>query len=174
VPPLDTVKKFFKEWILPFGLEILVLLFLLKYVFTFVVVPTGSMIPTIDEKSILFTTRIHNVEKVQRGDILVFESEELHETLIKRLIGLPGETVVVDDEGKVTVDGVPLDEPYVVYPSDRSGEFHVPEGCYLFFGDNRKGSNDARRWDDPYIPGDKIIAKARFTLWPLPNFGVLR
>ena len=47
VPPLDTVKKFFKEWILPFGLEILVLLFLLKYVFTFVAVPTGSMIPTI-------------------------------------------------------------------------------------------------------------------------------
>ena len=171
---MDTVKKFFKEWILPFGLEILVLLFLLKYVFTFVVVPTGSMIPTIDEKSILFTTRIHNVEKVQRGDILVFESEELHETLIKRLIGLPGETVVVDDEGKVTVDGVLLDEPDGVCQSDRSGEFHVPEGCYLFFGDNRKGSNDARRWDDPYIPGDKIIAKARFTLWPLPNFGVLR
>ncbi|MDD2955669.1 MAG: signal peptidase I [Oscillospiraceae bacterium] len=170
---METAKKIFKEWILPFGLEIIVLLVLLKFVFTFTVIPSGSMIPTIDEKSILFTTYIHNVEKLQRGDIVVFESEELDETLIKRLIGLPGETVIVDGEGRVTIDGVPLEEPYVVYPSDRSGEFHIPEGCYLFFGDNRRSSRDARMWDDPYIPADKIIAKAQFTLWPFQNFGML-
>ena len=81
-----------------------------------VLVPSGSMLPTIQKNSVLFCTYIHDVSKVERGQILVFESDELGKTLIKRLIGLPGETVSIREDGSIAVDGQVLDESYVVYP----------------------------------------------------------
>lgn len=166
-------KGFLREWVLPFGLEILVLLFVIRFLFFFVIVPSGSMIPTIDKASVLFATRVHHPEKLQRGDIVVFDSDELGITLVKRLVGLPGDHVVLDDRGKMTLNGEPVEEDYVFYPSALSADFTVPEGHYLFLGDNRSGSNDARMWDEPYIPGEKITGKALFTLWPVANFGFL-
>ena len=167
-------KKLWKEWILPLGVEVLVIVFLLKVVFMLVLVPSGSMLPTIQKNSVLFCAYLHNMDKVERGQILVFDSEELGKTLIKRLIGLPGETVVIREDGSITVDGQPLEEPYVVYPQmGQEMEFEVPEGHYLFLGDNRAGSEDARYWEEPFIPAEKIKARARFTLWPLSRFGGL-
>lgn len=169
----ERLQQLWKGWILPFGVEILVLLFVIKFLFFFVVVPSGSMIPTIDSASVLFATRVHNPEKLQRGDIVVFRSDELNLTLVKRLIGLPGDHVVLDDQGKMILNGQPVEEKYVFYKSNLSADFTVPEGCYLFLGDNRSGSNDARMWDEPYIEGEKIQGKAWFTLWPVANFGML-
>lgn len=171
--PEEKWKKFWKGWVLPFGIEILVLLFVIKVLFFFVVVPSGSMIPTIDTASILFATRVHDPSTLERGDIVVFESDELGLTLVKRLVGLPGDTVVLDSSGKMTRNGEPVEEPYVFYKSGLSAKFEVPEGCYLFLGDNRSGSNDARMWEQPYIPGEKICGKAQFTIWPVMNFGGL-
>ena len=94
--------------------------------------------------------------------------------LIKRCIGLPGETVDIDDDGQVYIDGELLNEEYVVYHSGVSGHFEVPEGSYFFLGDNRSGSLDARFWEDPYIPAEKVYGQAHFTLWPLDNFGPLK
>lgn len=168
------LEKFLREWVIPFGVEVLALLFIIKFLFFFVVVPSGSMIPTIDKASILFATRVHDPEKLRRGDIVVFDSDELGLTLVKRLVGLPGDHVVLDEKGKMTLNGEPVEEPYVFYPSAMAADFTVPEGHYLFLGDNRSGSNDARMWNEPYIAGEKISGKARFTLWPVANFGVLR
>lgn len=175
--PQDPKSKFnrlLKDWILPFGIEISIIVLLIKFVFFFSYVPTGSMIPTIAEKSWLFALRTHNVEKtVERGDILVFENEETGTTLIKRLIGLPGEFIEIID-GVVYIDGEKLEEDYVVFPSYENRTFQVPEGEYLFLGDNRNGSYDARMWNDPYIPADAITGKAVFTILPFRNFGVLK
>ena len=132
------------------------------------------MIPTIDTASILFATRVHQPENLQRGDIVVFDSDELGITLVKRLVGLPGDHVVLDENGRMTLNGEPVEEPYVFHKDSRTADFTVPEGHYLFLGDNRSGSNDARMWSQPYIPGEKISGHARFTLWPVENFGVLR
>ena len=85
-----------------------------------------------------------------------------------------GDHVVIDDTGALTINDEPYEEPYVKFISRQSGEFQVPEGCYLFFGDNRSGSLDARNWEQPYIPAEKITGKAIFTLWPFENFGVLK
>lgn len=172
---MEKFKRVMKEWILPFAIEILVVLLLIKFVFFFATVPTGSMIPTINKGDWIFTTRMYQPEKhVKRGDILVFRSDELDMTLIKRVVGLPGESVEVKSDGSVYIDGEKLDEPYVKNPSDKTGVFQVPEGCYLFFGDNRAGSFDAREWENPYIPADKIIGHALFKLWPLTQMGVLK
>lgn len=174
---MDNQEKFrriMKEWVIPVVLEVLVVLFFVKNVAFLIRVPTGSMIPTIDEKSWLVATRVHNPEKrVERGDIIAFYSDEMDKMLIKRCIGLPGETVDIDDDGQVYINGELLEEEYVVYPSGESGHFEVPEGCYFFLGDNRSGSIDARFWENPYIPAEKIYGQAHFTLWPLDNFGPL-
>lgn len=169
----ERMKNIIKGWVIPFGIEILVLLFVIKVLFFFVVVPSGSMIPTIDEASILFATRVHDPTTLERGDIVVFQSDELGITLVKRLIGLPGDTVILDKEGKLSINGERVEEPYVFYKAAVSGKFQVPEGHYLFLGDNRSGSNDARVWKQPYISGEKICGKAQFTIWPVANFGKL-
>ena len=157
-----TFKRFYKEWILPFGLEILALFLIVKFVLFVPIVPSGSMEPTIAEHSALIALRVHHLEKLQRGDIVVFTAQtpELEgTTLIKRLIGLPGGEVQPED--------------YVVYQYAIPGEYDVPEGCYLFMGDNRANSLDSRYWSYPYVSADAIQGRAVFTLFPFGNFGKL-
>ena len=136
-------------------------------------VPTGSMETTIPVGAQVVTTRIFNKDNIERGDIVVFNSDELGIVLIKRCIGLPGDEIVFDGSGRVYVNGAVLDEPYVSSRSDFEGEFSVPEDCYFFVGDNRAGSLDARFWDEPYIHKSEVKGKARFVLFPFSNFGIL-
>lgn len=171
-----TFKRFYKEWILPFGLEILALFLIVKFVLFVPIVPSGSMEPTIAEHSALIALRVHHLEKLQRGDIIVFTAQtpELEgTTLIKRLIGLPGDHVEIDESGAVTINGEVQPEDYVVYQYAIPGEYDVPEGCYLFMGDNRANSLDSRYWSYPYVSADAIQGRAVFTLFPFSNFGKL-
>lgn len=172
-----TWKRLWKEWILPFGLEILALLLIVKFIFFIAIVPSGSMEPTIQERSALFTLRVHDLEKLERGDIIVFEAEtpELAgTTLIKRLIGLPGDHVEIDENGAMTINGEVQSEDYVVYQYAIPSVFDVPEGHYLFMGDNRANSLDSRYWSDPYVSAESIQGRAVFTLFPFSHFGKLR
>lgn len=169
-----TLKRLFKEWIIPFGAEILAVVLIVKFVAFFTFVPTGSMEKTIPTKSCVISTRLYDPEKnVKRGDIIVFDSDEQGITLVKRCIGLPGDRVEVKSDGTLYINGELYEEPYALPYGGYSGEFEVPAGHYLFFGDNRPGSNDARYWDEPYISEEKLIGKARFLLWPLGSFGTL-
>ena len=172
-----TWKRLWKEWILPFGLEILALLLIVKFIFFIAIVPSGSMEPTIQERSALFTLRVHDLEKLERGDVIVFEAEtpELAgTTLIKRLIGLPGDHVEIDENGVMTINGDVQSEDYVVYQYAIPSVFDVPEGYYLFMGDNRANSLDSRYWSDPYVSAESIQGRAVFTLFPFSHFGKLR
>ena len=172
-----TWKRLWKEWILPFGLEILALLLIVKFIFFIAIVPSGSMEPTIQERSALFTLRVHDLEKLEGGDVIVFEAEtpELAgTTLIKRLIGLPGDHVEIDENGVMTINGEVQSEDYVVYQYAIPSVFDVPEGYYLFMGDNRANSLDSRYWSDPYVSAESIQGRAVFTLFPFSHFGKLR
>ena len=90
--------------------------------------------------------------------------------MIKRLIGLPGDEVVIND-GRVTVNGETLEENYIGTVDNYSGEFTVPEGKYFFLGDNRYWSLDSRYWDEPYIDGSEIKGKAQIKVYPWKDFG---
>ena len=96
--------------------------------------------------------------------------------LIKRVIGLPGETVELRD-GKVFIDGEELDEPYLpegtrTDPADPSRDtFVVPDDCVFVMGDNRGASRDARYWQHPCVPEGDIVGKAFIRIWPLSVFG---
>ncbi len=166
------VKNFFKDWIVPILAALAIAVLINKFIFFNVYVPTGSMIPTINENDKILVTRIYNPENIQRGDIIVFYSEELQETLIKRAIGLPGDHIDIKD-GVVSVNGEVLKEDYVKNNDDFTGSFDVPEGKFFFLGDNRANSNDARLWINSYIDASEIKGEARFRFYPFNNMGTL-
>jgi signal peptidase I len=111
----------------------------------------------------------------QRGEIVVFETPPKAAiacgqggTFVKRLIGLPGETVRVDTQGNVSIDGKRLNDQYVK-PDRRggaSGSWTVPKGEYFFMGDNRRESCDSRTWGT--VPRRNLIGDVFMTYWP-PN-----
>jgi signal peptidase I len=106
----------------------------------------------------------------RRGDIVVIDLPEAGpELLIKRVIGLPGETVSIRG-GHVFIDGEPLSEPYVTSPGGRDlPEQVVPPLHVLVMGDNRQFSNDSRNFGP--VPIDNIIGRAWFSYWPLELLG---
>lgn len=167
------MKNFINEWVVPAVIAIVIVLFLNKFVFILVTVPTGSMETTIMPGDRLYVNKLFDIEDAKRGDILVFRSDELNEKLVKRLIGLPGETVEINEDGQVFINGEKLNEPYVKQAKGEGRTFTVPQGSYFFLGDNRPISVDARYWTNPYIPEDKIIGKATFRFFPLNRIGKL-
>ena len=166
--------KFLKDWIIPAAIAIILGVLINKFLFFNVNVPTSSMYPTITPGDRIFSMRIHRPSSIERGDILVFHSKELNKDLIKRVIGLPGETVEVQSDGRVYINGEYLEENYVSSFSDITGTFTVPEDCYLFLGDNRGNSIDARLWKNPYIPFEEIQGEGKFIIFPFDRFGKLK
>jgi len=164
-------KCFIKDWLLPIIVAIILVTLINKLLFYQVKVPSSSMYPTIKVGDKILVTKIYNKGNLKRGDIIVFKSDELKETLIKRLIGLPGDEVIIKDKGKVFINGSEIAEPYVVNMEDLDKNFIVPKNKYLFFGDNRAMSLDARKWKNPYIDSKDIKGKAQFITYPFKRFG---
>ncbi len=171
--PKKTAKQELMEWVKSL-LFFCVLPLTVFWIFCFMaVVPTGSMETTIPTGAQVFTTRVFNKDNIERGDIVVFNSEEVGEVLIKRCIGLPGDNLVFDGSGSLYINGELYYEPYVSSFSAFRGEFNVPEDCYFFCGDNRGASHDARYFVNPYIHKDEVMGKGRFILFPFSDFGIL-
>lgn len=169
-------KAIIKEiisYVVTFAIALAVGLFINRFIISSIHVPTGSMIPTIQINDRLFGNRLAYINsEPERGDIVVFpwpDNEE--ETYIKRIIGLPGETINIID-GKVYINDSeePLEEPYLKEtPYGSFGPYVVPEGCYFVMGDNRNFSKDSRYWQNPYVEGDKIQSKAICVYFPNPR-----
>jgi signal peptidase I len=109
----------------------------------------------------------------QRGEVIIFDPPfESEYPFIKRVIGLPGETVEIKD-GKVFIDGIPLEEEYIMAPPNNlMPATEVPENEYFVLGDNRNSSNDSHNgWT---VPQDNIIGRAWFTYWPPSKLGVVK
>ncbi len=132
-------------------------------------IPSGSMIPTIQEGNRIIGNRLAYINSdPKRGDIVVFYyPDDESQKFIKRIIGLPGETIYITD-GIVYIDGQPLDESeyLTVETYGVSGPFTIPDDCYFMLGDNRNSSNDSRFWVNHFVSRDKIIAKALFCYFP--------
>jgi signal peptidase I len=136
------------------------------------------MMPSLYDQERLFINQFSykfGLGKIQRGDTVVFYyPRETSESYIKRVIGLPGDTVSVDD-GYVIVNGKKLQENYVPpeYRDDRSYPTTVvPPNEYFVLGDHRVSSNDSRAWG--FVPRSYIYGKAVFVFWPLNRIGAVR
>lgn len=168
------VRYYLKEWILPIAIAFLLAMIIHKTLFYLIKIPSGSMRPTIMEGDKILVTRVHDTDKLKRGDIIVFHSDELQLDLIKRLIGLPGDRIEIKENGDLYINGQKQNESYVVNQLGIESKFEVPEGKFLFLGDNRANSKDARLWDKPYISKDKVMGKAQFIVTPVKRFGKLK
>lgn len=105
----------------------------------------------------------------KRYDIVIFQyPDDESQLFIKRVIGLPGETVEIID-GKVYIDGsdTPLDDSFIPEKSIGSfGPYEVPEDSYFMLGDNRNNSKDSRFWENTYVRFDQIVGKAVIRYFP--------
>ena len=125
-------------------------------------VQSHSMTPALRDGALALTRRLWRRTPVRRGDVVVVDSRELGRHVVKRVIGLPGETVAIE-AGRVSINGQPLAQPYASR-SVFTDTFHVPAGHYLLLGDHRDASSDSRTWRDPYVPRKAILG--RIVAWP--------
>lgn len=171
--------KEFLSWVITLVAAVLVALFLKNFVIINATVPTGSMENTILPGDDLIGLRFsYKLSDPKRGDIIIFDfPDNEEEKYVKRIIGLPGETVYIED-AKVYINGSeePLEEPYLKELWTKStGPFYfeVPEDSYFVMGDNRNNSYDSRYWTNTFVKRDKITGKAWAVYFPFRDMGVL-
>jgi signal peptidase I len=130
----------------------------------------SNYVPFVDPGS---DPKVNVFHKPERGDIVVLKDPRNTSTdLIKRVIGLPGETIEIVD-GKVYIDDRLLDEPYIKQPwHDTKQKIAIPPGQYFVMGDNRENSLDSRSSQVGLVPADLIIGKAMLSYWPSSKFGL--
>lgn len=157
-----------------------VTVFLLKeFVIINAFIPSGSMEYTISPGDRVIGNRLAYITREpERGDIVIFKYPDDEEQLfVKRIIGLPGETVTVEDAKVYIGEEQELLEEYYLkeeWITDNGPyTFEIPEGSYLVLGDNRNNSKDARYWNNTYVEADKILGKAVFRYWPFDSIGML-
>jgi signal peptidase I len=172
----STAHKWFFEtryWLRDLILSMLLAFIVIVFLYQPVQVEGTSMMPRLENHERIFINKfVYRFEPIKRGDVVVFWYPlDTSKSYIKRVIGLPGEWVTIQD-GRVLVNGMALPEPYVPpgyldqqsYPSVRVEADH-----YFVLGDHRSSSNDSRTWgtvDRKYIYG-----KAVFVYWPLSQMG---
>jgi len=133
----------------------------------------GSMEPTLREGDLLIFSALG---RVGRGDIIAFHYN--NQVLIKRVIALGGETIDFTDEGNVTINGAPFDEPYLIasFIGDCTIElpYMVPFEQFFVMGDNRLVSSDSRAAAIGSVGDKQIVGKALVRVWPIPRAGRVR
>jgi signal peptidase I len=177
------------------GIPILIVLVVRTFLFGFYVIPSGSMLDTIHEGDRVVTTQlIPGIAKLQRGDVIVFKdpahwlNNEMKtslgqsEYLIKRLIGLPGDTVACDGPGSpITINGVAVDESSYIRPGSDpsiiSFKVKVSAGHVFVLGDNRGNSSDSRYHQDDgesgLVPTKDVVGVGLAIYWPIKNISTM-
>jgi signal peptidase I len=170
------MKRSVREFLILLAIAVVIFVGLRSAVQTFVVYGP-SMEPNFwDEQRLLVSKVVYKIHEPQRGDVIVFHPPDMtRDSYIKRIIGLPGESVTIED-GQVYIhkpDGsvLALDEPYV---KDLARQpyigFPIPDNEYFVLGDNRNNTNDSRNgWE---VPRENIIGKAWLSIWPPDKWGL--
>ncbi len=132
-----------------------------------------SMRPTLqDGEYILINKLAYKLGAPMRGDIVVFVFPvNPQEDLIKRIIGLPGDTITVQG-GVLSINGVVMDEPYINAPPAYNGTWRVSEGELFVLGDNRNDSRDSHQWG--LLPVENVIGRAVVIYWPPKEWQVIK
>lgn len=168
------------------GLYLLIVLCATYLVITFVgqrtVVEGESMETTLSDGDNLIVDKLtYRFNDPERFDIIVFPFQYQEDTYyIKRIIGLPGETVQIDEKGNIYINGEILQESYgreIIFPENVGIAINpivLGEDEYFVMGDNRNNSSDSRTEIVGNIHRDDIIGKAWLRIWPFDKFGVLK
>jgi signal peptidase I len=150
----------------------IILYFLIDTVVGRVRVENISMQPTLHEGQFILVNKLaYRLGDFQRGDVIVFHyPRNPEEDYIKRVIGLPGDSLVIEN-GQVLVNGQVLEEPYIASPPQYANNWEVPEGEVFVLGDNRNQSSDSHSWG--FVPVEYVVGKALVIYWPLDELRIL-
>ena len=167
------------EWIIIIVAALLVALVIKTFLFQAFYIPSESMEPTLKPGDRVLVNKLsYDLHHIHRGDIVVFKRPPAEagnpaiKDLIKRVIGLPGETIE-QRGGRVYINGQPLKESYLPAGTSTTNLRRqvVPAGQYFVMGDNRSNSSDSR-FIGP-IPGSLIVGRAFIRVWPLSSVDLL-
>ena len=170
-PDSVAVLKEIFSYVLILALAVAIAFTINRFVIINANIPTRSMVPAINSDDKLIGFRLaYLFAEPERGDVIVFEHQcyntSENEALIKRVIGIPGDEVLIKD-GILYINGEKVTEDYIAEPMEGNfGPYTVPDNSYFVMGDNRSISDDARYWDNTYVSKDEILAKALFKYSP--------
>ncbi|GAA0298913.1 signal peptidase I [Gracilibacillus halotolerans] len=186
---MTSKKRSWTDWLKLIIILLLILLIVRMFTFNPLIVEGPSMQPTLMNDDRIIVDKISLLFKEpERFDIVVFHTTS-RKNYIKRIIGLPGETIEYKDD-ILYVNNKQVDEPFITSVKDQlplnaryttnftlledipGGYNKVPDGHVFVLGDNRPNSTDSRRLG--YIPTNQITGIARFTYWPLNEFGLIK
>jgi signal peptidase I len=168
------------EWVVIIGAALLAAFLIKTFLIQAFFIPSESMVPTLKKGDRVLVNKLsYRLHDVHRGDIVVFERPPSEPTdpeikdLIKRVIGLPGETISGDNTGHVLINGKRLDEPYLPKGVTTTGlqEYKIPPDHYWVMGDNRGNSKDSRYFSA--IDDGLIVGRAFIRVWPISSIGLL-
>ena len=163
-------------WVRDIILSLLIAAFVIVFLCQPVKVEGTSMLPQLVDEQRIFVSKVsYRFESIERGDVIVFRfPEDPTRSYIKRVVGLPGDTVEIR-EGQVIINGRPYPEPHVPQRY-RDRATHAPQvvadNSYYVLGDHRNTSNDSRTWGT--VDVGFITGKAVFAYWPPDRIGVVR
>ena len=170
-------KKDAREWVVSIVTALLAVLIIRSFLFTIIRVDGTSMTDTLQDNDRLFVTvldmKLHGPD---RFDVVITHYDDTRKEYVKRVIGLPGDTLEVRS-GVLYINGEAYEEPFLSpdrivnysLPQYDFGPIKVPEGSYFVMGDNRDNSRDSRRVG--FLSEDKIVGKVRYIIWPLDRIG---
>lgn len=161
------------EWIKSILIAVILAVIIRFFILEVFLVDGSSMLPTLRDRERLIVNKFqYHFREPQPGDVLIFSFSDERD-FIKRVIGVPGDEITVED-GQVFVNGVPLDEEYIAEGTrGQYGPVTVPEGFYFVMGDNRNNSMDSRDPAVGFISSEKIKGKAFLVFWPVENIRLI-
>lgn len=172
------------EMVIYFAVVIVVVWFVLTYVGQRTVVIGSSMYDTLEDGESLWVSKLsYRLHDPERFDIVVFPHDEGDGTTtlyIKRIIGMPGETIRIDEDGVIYINNEPLEEEYGYEVINESmigracEDVVLDEDEYFVMGDNRNNSQDSRFEIVGNIERDELVGKAVFCIWPFSKFGTIK
>jgi signal peptidase I len=149
-----------------------VLFFLINAVSARIKIDGSSMEPNLHHGEFVIVSKInYRFGEPERGDVVVFDfPRNITQEYIKRVIGLPGDHILVED-GIVYVNDIMLSEPYLTREPQYEGEWDVPENTLFVLGDNRNNSSDSHTWG--MVPLSNVIGEALLVYWPPSSWGLI-
>jgi len=169
------------EWFALIAAALVIAVLIKLFLFQAFYIPSDSMIQTLKTDDRVIVNKLsYHLHAVHRGDIVVFKSppnvDPSVKDLVKRVIGLPGETIEGRADGHIYVNGKQLHEPYLPQGTAPGPSFHaikIPADSYWVMGDNRSNSRDSRFFPEHFIRKKDIVGRVFLRIWPLKRLGIL-
>ena len=177
--PQEKSRREIYDWIYCLSVALIICVVIFAFFIRLIDVRGTSMNPTLNNNDKMLVSGLFYEPKV--GDVVVFKKDEYdpERALVKRVIAVEGQVINMDfDRGIVYVDGVPLEEDYIMEPTTNKIDFigpqTVPEGCVFVMGDNRNASTDSRKKEIGMVDTRLILGRAYAVAYPLSQVRTIK